>query len=293
MHATALPRPQSPRPHAAAILLVALGAVGVQGCLVTTQTHDALVQRVDVIERASQAQRRELDEAREHIRQLQERADAAEVRSRAIADQAVRLESAEETLRAVRGSVTELQQRVSDANNLPAAVRSTLMPEINDRLAALDRRLLAAEQRVGIAPLVPADQIPADAAGILAAAQSALDGRDYNRARFLTGVLLDRFARDATADDARLVNARSFAAENRNANAVQEYRRIVQDFPQSDLMPRVLNEMAEAFVRLTMCGPAQSTLRTLTERFPQAPEAAVARRRIEEIRRLPRAACSE
>lgn len=272
----------------------AMAALGTPlgGCFATVDSVQRLERRVTTVERSDEERRRELREAveraTEQVRTLNEQLDAARRQATNLADLGARLDALESQLRAINGAIadlrTTLETRGNDLNNL----RSALL----NQLTEVERRVLAVERRVGIAPAIEASQVPQSPADIMAQARQAFDARDFNRARALASALIQRAPQDALADDARLLIARSHAAENRNATAIQEFQRLLTDYPSADTVPDALTDLAEAYLRLGMCPLAQRTLRMLIERHGATPQGQNARRRLREVERLPRTACT-
>lgn len=265
------------------------------GCIVLQSEHQALARNVHEIDRRTQTietaerdRRQQLERADEQVRALNAQLEQTRAQTRDLADLGARLDGIDEEIRRIRGGLDDARRTLETRATDSEAQRHA----VEERLAALERRLLELERRAGLAPAVDAQQIPALPADILALARTAAAARDFVRARALTAALLERAPHDALADDARLLNARMYVQENRNATAVQELQRLLTDFPAGDTVPDALTELAEALVRLGLCGPAQRTLRILVERHGSTPQGAAARRRLDELRHLPRAACT-
>ncbi len=265
------------------VTLGLLGAVA-QGCWVTSSEYDRgrsrLEARMHDLENRDQQRRQQLqeavDQATTQVRTLNEQLEQARTQTRNMADIGVRLDDFETRLRTLTGMLDELRHSLDEATSARSQVAN---------------RVEAVERRLGIAPLVDPNQIPADNGQLLALARTAFEARDYPRARFLAQALVQRAAQDPNADDAMLLMARAQLAENRAATAVQELNRLLQAYPQGDAVPEALGVLAESFVNLRMCTEAQRTLRLLIERHGRTPAAAAARTRLEAVRALPRTAC--
>ncbi len=81
---------------------------------------------------------------------------------------------------------------------------------------------------------------------------------------------------DTRVPEARLRLADAYVAERRLAEAVQEYETLIRQFPGSPLLPLALLKLGQARLDLGDRSGCQ-VLRNLTVRYPQAPEAALAR----------------
>lgn len=269
-------------------ILRALGlvaAVSQTACWVTSGEFDharsAMEARIHTLESSDQQRRRQLQEAVDNataqVRTLNAQLEQARTQTRNLADLGSRFDSMEERLRTITGALDELRHQLDET--------ATARGQIATRVDVMERRL-------GIAPIVDASQIPQDNQQLLTMARSAFDGRDFARARFLANALLQRAPQDPFADDAQLIVARAHLSENRAATAVQELNRLLQNYASGDAVPEALSTLSEAFLNLRMCTEAQRTLRLLAERHARTPAGSGARRRLEQVRALPREACS-
>jgi TolA-binding protein len=262
-------------------LALTLALAPLAGC-VSTGRFDAMEGRVRSLETNDQQRRAQLNEAVERataqVRTLNEQLEQARTQTRNTADLGARMESFEERIRGLTGTLEELRHSLDEGSQARTQVAT---------------RVEAVERRLGIAPMVDPSQVPAENPALLTMARQAFDARDYPRARFLAQALVTRAATDPLADDAVLLVARAQLAENRAATAVQELNRLMQAYPTGDAVPDALATLAEAFTNLRMCTQAQRTLRLLIERHGRTPAGAQAPARLEAVRRLPREACSE
>jgi TolA-binding protein len=266
-------------------LLAVATAFLLPACWVTSGEFDharsAMEARIHGLESNDQQRRQQLqsavDNATTQVRTLNEQLEQARTQTRNLADLGSRFDTMEERLRTITGALDELRHQLEEAVNA--------RQQIATRTDVIERRL-------GITALVDAAQIPQDNQQLLTMARTAFDGRDFARARFLANALLQRAAQDPLADDAELIVARAHVAENRAATAVQELNRLLQNYPSGDAVPEALSTLSEAFLNLRMCTEAQRTLRLLAERHARTPAGTAARGRLEQVRALPREACS-
>lgn len=127
----------------------------------------------------------------------------------------------------------------------------------------------AKERQATSAPATPADQL-------YSAALTDLGRQHYDQAIDNLRAFIQRHPRDARIPDARLRLGNAYVAQQRFEDAIPQYEVLVRDFPDSPLIPAALYRQAQA--RLAMGDHAGcQLLRDLTDRYPQAPEAAPAR----------------
>jgi TolA-binding protein len=279
------------RDHARPLLLLA--ALAAPGCFAMKSEVQSLDWRVTAIERGETQRRQLLADAQRQVEALNQQLEQARAQTRNMADLGARLDGLDEQLRGIHGAITEIRQALQTSTQDESTARTQLIQQISGQLSAIERRLTEVERRVGLAPAVDPAQIPQNPADIIAQARQAYTARDWARARALANALLQRAPQDANADDARLLLGQVNLQENRAAAAAQEFQRLLTEYPTADTVPEAMAQMAEAFVRLGWCTQAQRTLRLLMERHGTTPQGRAARTRLEEVRRLPRAACSQ
>jgi chromosome segregation ATPase len=273
----------------------AIGALvaSASGCFASSDQHAALERRVVELDRrvhtmeaAELTRQSQLTRADEQVRALNAQLEQARTQTRNLADLGARLDGIDEQIRTIRGSNDEVRRNIETSS----AEESTQRQEIANRLTALEQRLRQARVQLGLDQPDPND-IPQNPNEIIVQLRRAVSLQSWDRVRLLSQAYLQRAPTDPNADDAQLMLAQSYANQQRNATAVQEYQRLLTTYPNSELIPQSLAEMSEALVRLRMCVPAQRALRLLIERYRSAPQTAPARRRLEEVQHLPPTAC--
>lgn len=271
------------------VLLRAVGACVIAsvatGCFASSSAHEALDRRVTTMETTERQRRPQIETQERRVNALIESLERVRNQLGSVAEMANRMEGYDRDIRALRGAVDEMRQTLGDVGE-----NRTQLSQV---LSRIEERVLQLERRTGLAPAVDPASIPADNAALIADANRSLTNNDLVRLRALATALLSRAPQDPLADDARMLLGQASMREQRWATAIQEFRRLVADYPQGDRVPDALAEMAEGFVRLGWCTEAQRSLRLIVDRYAASPRAAAARTRVEEVRRLPRSACSQ
>jgi TolA-binding protein len=267
-----------------ALSLCAIASVST-GCFASSSAHEALDRRVVIMEAAERQRRPQLETQERRVNALIENLERVRNQLGSVADMANRMEGFDRDIRALRGAVEEMRQTLGDVGD-----NRTQLSQV---LSRIEERVLMLERRTGLAPAVDPASIPADNAALITDANRSLQSNDLVRLRALATALLSRAPQDPLADDARMLLGQASMREQRWATAIQEFRRLVADYPQGDRVPDALAEMAEGFVRLGWCTEAQRSLRLIVDRYASSPRAAAARTRLDEVRRLPRSACSQ
>ena len=116
--------------------------------------------------------------------------------------------------------------------------------------------------------------VPADA--LYATGMADLADRKYDRSIEYLRAFLVQHPQDARVPEAQLRLGQAYAGQGRYAEALREYEAMVREFPSSPLVPTALYLQAQARLDQgdrTGC----QLLRDVGDRYPQAPEAALAR----------------
>jgi tol-pal system protein YbgF len=125
------------------------------------------------------------------------------------------------------------------------------------------------ERRIASTPAGTADYL-------YSTALTDLDLQSYDRAIGSLRAFIQQNPRDPRIPDARLRLADAYVAQHRYKEAIPEYEALAREFPASPLIPAALYRQAQA--RLALGEPAGcQMLRDVADRYPQTPEATLAR----------------
>ncbi len=147
----------------------------------------------------------------------------------------------------------------------PATPKSLAAPPSAPRPSAAPTK----EGQISSAPSGPADQL-------YSSALADLGRQSYDRAIDGLRAFIRQNPRDARVPEARMRLADAYVAQRRYKEAIPEYEALARDFPDSPLIPATLYRQAQARLESgdqTGC----QMLRDVSDRYPQTPEAALAR----------------
>jgi len=272
-----------------ATLLVVL-SVAASGCFLWTTKGqgDELLestqdqeQRLTSIETGIADQRRELTDevnrAKSQVVQLEEVLQkATKVVTRNSADLGLEVEQLREQLGRLEGEIATLRQEVSARDQVIASQRQ----EIDQQISKLARR-------AGVDVELSESDIPAGKDEHYAAAYRAYQRNEYGMSRALFRAYVSRYPRDDQADNAMYWIGKSYLRQERPANAIQEFRRVIADYSRADAVDETLWDMGNAFYALQSCAEARDVLNTLIRNFRQSTFVRRARAKLREIERSP------
>jgi TolA-binding protein len=283
------------------LLVLVLGAVVLGGCataaeMTGTATQQDLMQlRADVTQLQLALQRAKTDAERQQTAVDTKLGEQTAQRQRQADDLARRME-------ALTSSVTALSTRVDDlASRLDMLARRAAAPPSTRAPAAPS----APAPPTAVRPAVPAPGSPAPAPR--PATTAAIQPQDIYQAAYIdfskgSYVLsvggfkefLRRYPEHDLADNAQYwIGEAHFSLSRGHANAgqadkakeeleraVQEFRKVIANYPRGDKAPTALYKEALALVELKQPAVAQARLQYLIDNFPQAEEAPLARERL-------------
>ncbi len=117
---------------------------------------------------------------------------------------------------------------------------------------------------------------PRSADQLYSTALMDLGRQSYDRAIESLRAFIQQNPRDTRVPDARMRLADAYVAQHRYSEAILEYEAVAREFPDSPLVPSALYRQAQARLALGDQAGCQM-LRDVADRYPQAPEAALAR----------------
>ena len=103
-----------------------------------------------------------------------------------------------------------------------------------------------------------------------------MDSQRYDRAIDSLRAFMAQNPRDARIADARLRLADAYVAQRHYTEAVAEYAALAREFPDSPLIPTALYRQAQALLAAGDQAGCRM-LQDVADRYPQSPEAALAR----------------
>ncbi len=145
--------------------------------------------------------------------------------------------------------------------------------------------------KVGLDPPLDPSKVPQDRDKLLAAGDEAAKSRAFGKARSLYRVFLDRFPADEMADNVQLKLGRTYAAEERHAQALTALNVIVDRYPESDVMGETLYSMAESLYKMRSCNDAITLLQAVIQRYSDPGLTKRARSKLREVQRAKRRGC--
>ncbi|MDB4973594.1 MAG: repeat containing exported protein [Myxococcaceae bacterium] len=281
---TSVPMHCSPRLFITSGLLL-----GLSGCFGITAEGkrmrsdvDSNSSRLEAVEKAQKSQLEQLkaaeEKAQESIKQLQGVIEqATSVVQRNSADATVQVSELQTKVASLEGRLAELQYAIEQMKSQPAASVPTQG---------------SAGATVGQPDAPKVDDTPADKNDHYAAAYRAYSERNFAQARSLFRSFIQRYPTDTQADNAQYWLGASYLVENRPATALDELKKVIQNYRGGDAVDEALLDMAEAFYRLRACSDSRNALDTLIRTQPSSPLVSKAKAKLKELKKPDKDYCT-
>jgi TolA-binding protein len=230
-------------------------------CITMKSEHDALAAEVMALRKKVAERDTELQEtlakAQEQMGLVEQQLEAAEKILRDNqASIGVRVDNLEVDLAEVRGNAE------SSLNELAA-----LTQNVTDQRSELDERLTKVEQK-----LSAETDIPEGKTELLKAAEKALEGKDYTRARRLFRTYLSRYPGDPKEPEVRFKIGQTLFSERDYRSALGEFYWLVQNAPQSEVVHDAVYYSGLAFAKLGQCDKSLAYFKALLKPDSGAPD---------------------
>ncbi|MDB4988835.1 MAG: repeat containing exported protein [Myxococcaceae bacterium] len=290
---TSVPMHCSPRLFITSGLLL-----GLSGCFGITADGkrmrsdvDSNTSRLDTVEKAQNAQLEQLkaaeEKAQESITQLQGVIEqATSVVQRNSADATEQVSELQTKVASLEGRLAELQNALEQQQKNPTAATSATSG------GAVSGTQGSAGATVGQPDAAKTDDTPVDKNEHYAAAYRAYSARDFAKARSLFRSFISRYPTDAQADNAQYWLGASYLVENRPATALDELKKVIQNYRGGDAVDEALLDMAEAFYRLRACSDSRNALDTLIRTQPTSPLVSKAKAKLKELKKPDKDYCT-
>jgi TolA-binding protein len=245
-------------PKGGLVVLLAAVALGpASGCIALKADQDEIAKEVDKLRNEVLASSEAAEKNQELADQLEAKLKEAEdLLRRNQADLGLRVENLEL-------EVNELRGAAENADYMATAVKQELL----ELRADLDSRLTALEEKLN-----EATSIPESKPELLAEAEKLMGKRNYKQARRLYRTYESRYPGDAQQPDVKFKIGLTYFSERDYKSSLGEFYRVIQDYPQSSVLPDALYYSGLAFAKLGQCANAIAYFEALREKKTKAPQ---------------------
>ena len=255
--------------------LLLLLAFFVAGC-VSDQQFQGLALRVSALE----AQQASLEKARRketvRLAALEKRLAALEKQVSVLSEKRAELLSEIETLRAEIARLNGLYEELSYQQKQDREAFSEFQAEVLKRLSREEKPP---------AVKAPAEEKAPSEKELYERALAALKKKDYEGARRLLRRYLELYPKGKYAANAHYWIGETYYAQRRYEEAILEYQKVVDGFPQSYKVPAALLKQGLAFLRIGDTEAARILFKKILSRYPRSEQAPLARKYLKRLSR--------
>ncbi len=255
-------------------VVVLLLLTSTPGCISQMQTDIAANRkRLDSLEEDLEAKRKELEEAL---------AEASRVLRRNSADQGLQIEEIQQRLAAMEGEIAESRHEISGRNKEQA-----------ERSLELQRRLSEVARAAGMDVPLDSTEIPTNQKAHWDALNKAYRINKYSYTRGLARAYVDRYPKDAHADDAQYMIGSSYLKQGQAAAALGEFQKVLSTYRRGDVIDKTLFDMSQAFLEVRSCNDAATALKALLRNHKSSKLAPQAKKGLRKVQALGPADCDD
>lgn len=207
----------------------------------TASEGDALRKDIETLKQQRAVDIYKSKESTEKLKQVLEQATALLTRNSA--DVGALVERLQTDVNRLNGQIEEIKKTLND-----------LEKKIND----LDSNIETKIKSLTHSPPTPSSEtpLPQDKNQLFALAKSQLDAGKFKEGRSLLKTFLSKYTDDPNAAQAQLLLGDSYYKEEKLAPAIQEYRKIIENYKESPIVPDALFQIGMSFYQLKYCSDA-------------------------------------
>lgn len=188
----------------------------------------------------------------------------------------------------------------TDRNRQTEAKRvDTAIADLTDQVARIQQYLNFEASAGSAGTTRPTEEKPSAATGsgdrsdggesavteesLYASAKKAFDNGELERARKAFQEMIKRYPKSERADNAQFWIGESYYREKWYEKAILEYQQVVERYPAGNKVTAALLKQGFAFVNLNDAANARLILKELVKKYPDSNEAAIARKKLENL----------
>ena len=272
-------------------LVLALAYVGLSPArpAAADREHQQMMADLRMLQEQTQQLQALMNDLGEALRAVSSRIEEqTSLERKAFADGKVQMDTMSGDIRVVREKVDETNVRLGTITQELESIRQAI-PEPGAIPPAPVNTDATAGATPGGAPPTTAAAPPVAAAGVQP--QRLFDGAwgDYTAGNYSLAIqgfdmYLRSFPKSTRAHEAQLYIAEALAWEKKDMEAVAAYDRVIGNYPGSGSVPTAYYKRGLALARLSETARARESYETLIKQFPDAPEASLAKQRLDGLK---------
>jgi tol-pal system protein YbgF len=231
--------------------------------------------------------------------QLQEQLDINDQLLTASAEIRATMDAFRVDVQSLTGRVDEVAYSVQSGNRSMSDSEEEIIGRLNriDEIARTNKDRIAAVEQYLDFEVAPAKAVPAAGSGstpvsssndqslseaqLYKAAKQAFDDGQYETAREMFKEFLSKYPKSENADNAQFWVGEIYYREKWYAEAIMEYQKVIEDYPDGNKVPASLLKQGLSFANLGEEANARTFLEEVIKQYPSSNEAKIARDKLE------------
>ena len=214
------------------------------------------------------------------------------------------IEGVREDMQRITGRLEEIEHLSREKGSQVEVAfrnRETQLAAIDSQLAALNQRLTRLEQYLNLETPAPAAPTAAPTTGgtpvtptvepdtpvtdgeLYQRAKAAFDRGQHEQALRDFKALIKNYPKSRNVDNAQFWIGEIYYRDQMYEQAILEYQKVIEQYPKGNKVPASMLKQGLAFYRLGDKPNARLFLNELVGKFPQSPEASIARQKLKNL----------
>jgi tol-pal system protein YbgF len=282
--------------HGALTVAAVLVLVGASPVAAADKAHQQLMAEIRMLQEQQQQLQQMMGALAETLKTVATKVDDQTAASRkSFADQKLQIDNVAEGVRVLREKADDTNVRLSTVSQELEAVRQAMssMPPAGAAAVNPGQEPGAPTGEPGAAPTgaAPVPTTPPGAPPFVSP-QRMYDNAysDYMAGQYDIAIqgfnaYIASFPKSDKADDAQLNIGNSLYAAGKYGEAIGAFQKVISNYPQGDSVPVAHYKMGVTYEALKQVDLARKSFETLTQKYPAAPEAILAKQRLDALNR--------
>jgi len=269
--------------------------VGASPAAAADKAHQQLMAEIRMLQEQQQQLQQMMGALAETLKTVSTKIDDQNAANRkAFADQKLQVDNVADVVRVLREKADDTNVRLSTVSQELEAVRqamSSTPPAQALTPTAGAEPAPAGEPGAAPATAAPVPTTPPGSAPFISPqrmydnAYSDYTGGQYDIAIQGFNAYISSFPKSDKADDAQLNIGNAYYAAGKYREAGDAFQRVISNYPSSDSVPAAYYKLGLAYTDLKQPDLARRAFETLAQKYPAAPEAILAKQRLDALNR--------
>jgi tol-pal system protein YbgF len=280
--------------HSALTVAAVLVLVGVSPAAAADKAHQQLMAEIRMLQEQQQQLQQMMGALAESLKTVSTKLDDQTAANRkAFADQKLQVDNVADGVRVLREKADDTNVRLSTVSQELEAVRQAMSSAPSAQVPAPVTGAEPGAGEPGAAPTAaaPVPTTPPGSAPFISPqrmydnAYSDYTGGQYDIAIQGFNAYIASFPKSDKADDAQLNIGNAYYTAGKYREAAEAFQKVITNYSNSDSVPAAFYKLGLTYTDLKQPDLARRAFETVTQKYPAAPEAFMAKQRLDALNR--------